>query len=114
MREDGDAMSSLYTAAEKAKATLSTSSQAVIYLKSLFGGKKFHFTLTRADFEKLNENLFQQTIEVVSNTLAASEIDKAEIHNIVLVGGSTRIPRIRSMLQLEFPGKDLEPDCQCR
>ena len=95
------------TACEKAKRTLSSSTQASIEIDSLYDGIDFFTSISRARFEELNAELFRKTLEPVQKALADAKLDKSQIHEIVLVGGSTRIPKIRKMLQDFFNGKQL-------
>ena len=97
----------LRTACERAKRTLSSSAQASIEIDSLFEGIDFYTTITRARFEELNGDLFRGTLEPVEKALRDARFDKSQIHDIVLVGGSTRIPKIQKLLQDFFNGKEL-------
>ncbi|CAH1241884.1 HSPA8 [Branchiostoma lanceolatum] len=97
----------LRTACERAKRTLSSSAQASIEIDSLFEGIDFYTSITRARFEELNADLFRGTLEPVEKSLRDAKLDKAQIHEIVLVGGSTRIPKIQKLLQDFFNGKEL-------
>ncbi|XP_066984181.1 heat shock cognate 71 kDa protein [Macrobrachium rosenbergii] len=97
----------LRTACERAKRTLSSSTQASIEIDSLFEGIDFYTSVTRARFEELCSDLFRGTLEPVEKSLRDAKIDKTQIHDIVLVGGSTRIPKIQKLLQDFFNGKDL-------
>merc|ERR1719264_773432 len=97
----------LRTACERAKRTLSASSQASIEIDSLFEGIDFYTSVTRARFEELNADLFRGTMEPVERALRDAKFDKSDIHEIVLVGGSTRIPKIQKLLQDLFNGKEL-------
>ncbi len=97
----------LRTACERAKRTLSSSAQANIEIDSLFEGTDFYTSLTKARFEELNADLFRGTLEPVEKALRDAELGKNEIHDIVLVGGSTRIPKIQKLLQDCFNGKEL-------
>lgn len=101
------ALRRLRTACERAKRTLSSSTQASIEIDSLFEGIDFYSTITRARFEELNADLFRSTLEPVEKALRDAKMDKSQIHDIVLVGGSTRIPKIQKLLQDFFNGKDL-------
>ncbi|XP_067143622.1 heat shock 70 kDa protein cognate 4 [Centruroides vittatus] len=101
------ALRRLRTACERAKRTLSSSTQASIEIDSLFEGIDFYSTITRARFEELNADLFRGTLEPVEKALRDAKMDKSQIHDIVLVGGSTRIPKIQKLLQDFFNGKDL-------
>ncbi len=97
----------LRTACERAKRTLSASAQANIEIDSLFEGIDFYTSMTRARFEELCSDLFRGTLEPVEKALRDSKLDKSAIHEIVLVGGSTRIPKIQKLLQDFFNGKEL-------
>uniref|UniRef100_A0A671X4Z4 Heat shock protein family A (Hsp70) member 8b n=1 Tax=Sparus aurata TaxID=8175 RepID=A0A671X4Z4_SPAAU len=97
----------LRTACERAKRTLSSSTQASIEIDSLHEGTDFYTSITRARFEELNADLFRGTLEPVEKALRDAKMDKAQIHDIVLVGGSTRIPKIQKLLQDFFNGKEL-------
>ncbi|XP_059826949.1 heat shock cognate 71 kDa protein-like [Hypanus sabinus] len=97
----------LWTACERAKRTLSSSTQASIEIDSLFEGVDFYTSITRAWFEELNSDLFRGTLEPVVKTLRDAKLDKSQIHEIVLVGGSTRIPKIQKLLQDFFNGREL-------
>ncbi|RIB18929.1 heat shock protein 70 family, partial [Gigaspora rosea] len=104
----------LRTACERAKRTLSSSAQTSIEIDSLFEGIDFYTSLTRARFEELNQDLFRSTMEPVEKVLRDSKIDKSQVHEIVLVGGSTRIPKIQTMVSEFFngkePNKSINPD----
>ncbi|XP_064424750.1 heat shock cognate 71 kDa protein isoform X3 [Latimeria chalumnae] len=97
----------LRTACERAKRTLSSSSQASIEIDSLHEGIDFYTSITRARFEELNADLFRCTLDPVEKALRDAKLDKAQVHDIVLVGGSTRIPKIQKLLQDFFKGKEL-------
>merc|ERR1712033_17203 len=97
----------LRTACERAKRTLSASAQANIEIDSLFEGIDFYTSITRARFEELCADLFRGTLEPVEKSLRDAKMDKATIHDIVLVGGSTRIPKVQKLLQDFFNGKEL-------
>ena len=97
----------LRTACERAKRTLSSSAQASIEIDSLFEGIDFYTTITRACFEELNADLFHRTLELVEKALRDTKFNEGQIHDIVLVGGSTRIPKIQKLLQDFFNGKEL-------
>ncbi|TMW51853.1 hypothetical protein DOY81_003098 [Sarcophaga bullata] len=101
------ALRRLRTACERAKRTLSSSSQASIEIDSLFEGTDFYTSITRARFEELNADLFRSTMDPVEKALRDAKLDKAQIHDIVLVGGSTRIPKVQKLLQDFFNGKEL-------
>ncbi|CAH1795058.1 unnamed protein product [Owenia fusiformis] len=100
-------MRRLRTACERAKRTLSTSSQASIEIDSLFEGIDFYTAITRARFEELCADLFRQTLEPVEKALRDAKLDKSRIHDVVLVGGSTRVPKIQKLLQDFMGGKEL-------
>merc|ERR1711933_90732 len=97
----------LRTACERAKRTLSASAQANIEIDSLFEGIDFYTSITRARFEELCSDLFRGTLEPVEKSLRDAKMDKSAIHDIVLVGGSTRIPKIQKLISDFFNGKDL-------
>ncbi|XP_066582531.1 heat shock 70 kDa protein cognate 4-like [Prorops nasuta] len=97
----------LRTACERAKRTLSSSTQASIEIDSLFEGVDFYTSVTRARFEELCSDLFRSTLQPVEKALRDAKMDKAQVHSIVLVGGSTRIPKIQKLLQDFFNGKEL-------
>jgi len=86
----------LHTACERAKRTLSSSAQANVEIDSLYEGIDFYTSITRARFEELNADLFRSTLEPVEKSLRDAKLDKSSIHEIVLVGGSTRIPKVKS------------------
>ncbi|XP_047215639.1 LOW QUALITY PROTEIN: heat shock 70 kDa protein-like [Girardinichthys multiradiatus] len=97
----------LRTACERAKRTLSSSTRASIEIDSLFEGIDFYTSITRARFEELNSDLFRGTLEPVEKALQDAKLDKSNIHEIVLVGGSTRIPKVQKLLWDFFNGRDL-------
>lgn len=101
------ALRRLRTACERAKRTLSSSTQASIEIDSLYEGTDFYTSITRARFEELNADLFRSTMEPVEKALRDAKLDKSTIHDIVLVGGSTRIPKVQRLLQDFFNGKEL-------
>lgn len=101
------ALRRLRTACERAKRTLSSSTQASIEIDSLFEGTDYYTSITRARFEELNADLFRSTMEPVEKAIRDAKMDKASIHDIVLVGGSTRIPKVQKLLQDFFNGKEL-------
>ncbi|CAO3620612.1 unnamed protein product [Mucor hiemalis] len=108
------ALRRLRTACERAKRTLSSAAQTTIEIDSLFEGTDFYTSLTRARFEELNQDLFRKTMEPVEKVLRDSKIDKGQVHDIVLVGGSTRIPKVQKMVSDFFngkePSKSINPD----
>merc|ERR1712032_1090371 len=91
---------------ERAKRTLSSSTQATIEIDSLYEGIDFSCTLSRARFEELNMDYFRNSMGPVEKVLRDSGIDKKNVNEIVLVGGSTRIPKVQSLLQEFFNGKE--------
>jgi heat shock 70kDa protein 1/2/6/8 len=100
-------MRRLRTACERAKRTLSSSSTANIEIDALFDGVDFYTNITRARFDELCSDLFRGTLDPVEKSLRDAKIDKSSIDEVVLVGGSTRIPRIQKLLQDFFNGKEL-------
>ncbi|KAF4658699.1 70-kilodalton heat shock protein [Perkinsus chesapeaki] len=108
------AMRRLRTQCERAKRTLSSSTQATIEIDSLYEGVDYNCTLSRARFEELNMDLFRNTMGPVEKVLKDSGIDKKGVDEIVLVGGSTRIPKVQSMIKDFFngkePAKSINPD----
>merc|ERR1711953_1341387 len=107
MTSNKRAVRRLRTACERAKRTLSASAQANIEIDSLFEGMDFYTSITRARFEELCSDLFRGTLEPVEKSLRDAKMDKSAIHDIVLVGGSTRIPKIQKLISDFFNGKDL-------
>ena len=105
--ENTRALRRLRTQCEKAKRTLSSSTTATIEVDSLVDGIDFSEKLTRAKFEMLCGHLFRKCIEPISQVLQDSKVSKSQVDEIVIVGGSTRIPKIQKMLQDYFNGKDI-------
>jgi heat shock 70kDa protein 1/2/6/8 len=101
------ALRRLRTACERAKRTLSSTTQTTIEIDSLYDGIDFYTTITRARFEELCMDLFRKCMEPVEKTIRDAKMDKMKIDEIVLVGGSTRIPKIQQMLSDFFNGKEL-------
>lgn len=101
------ALRRLRTACERAKRTLSSSTNASIEIDSLYEGIDFYSSITRAKFESLCDDLFRGCLKPVDKVIVDSKIDKSKVHEIVLVGGSTRIPRIQNLLSDYFNGKEL-------
>jgi len=101
------ALRRLRTACERAKRALSSTSQTTIEIDSLYEGIDFYATITRARFEELNIDLFMKCTETVEKCLRDAKIDKSKVDEVVLVGGSTRIPKIQQLLQDFFNGKEL-------
>jgi heat shock 70kDa protein 1/2/6/8 len=108
------ALRRLRTACERAKRTLSSSAQTSIEIDSLYEGIDFYTSITRARFEELCQDLFRSTLQPVDRVLTDAKIDKSQVHEIVLVGGSTRIPRIQKLITDYFngkePNKSINPD----
>jgi len=108
------ALRRLRTACERAKRTLSSSAQTSIEIDSLYEGIDFYTSITRARFEELCQDLFRSTMEPVERVLRDAKIDKSSVHEIVLVGGSTRIPKVQKMVSDFFngkePNKSINPD----
>merc|ERR1712173_373195 len=107
IRGNKRAVRRLRTACERAKRTLSASAQANLEIDSLFEGIDFYTTITRARFEEMCADLFRGTLDPVEKALRDSKLDKASIHDVVLVGGSTRIPKVQKLLSEFFNGKEL-------
>ncbi|XP_024171588.2 heat shock cognate 70 kDa protein [Rosa chinensis] len=101
------ALRRLKTSCERAKRTLSSTAQTTIEIDSLFEDIDFYTTITRAKFEDINMDLFVKCMEPVDKCLRDAKMDKSIVHDVVLVGGSTRIPKIRQLLQDLFNGKEL-------
>ncbi|KAJ8724296.1 hypothetical protein PYW08_015770 [Mythimna loreyi] len=107
LRDNAKAMRRLRTACERAKRTLSSSSEASIEIDALFEGVDFYSKLSRARFEELCSDLFRQTLVPVERALKDANLNTREIDDVVMVGGSTRIPKIQRLLQEFFGGKSL-------
>jgi len=107
MRENQRALRRLRTACERAKRTLSSSTQAHIEIDSLFEGIDFNSTMTRACFEEMNMDYFHKCMEPIAKVISDSNISKEQVHEVILVGGSTHIPKIQSMVTDFFGGKEL-------
>merc|ERR1712159_681397 len=107
IKNNNRALRRLRTQCEKAKRILSSAHQAEIYCETLAEGEDFSYTINRARFEELCLSKFRQCMPPVENVLKDAEISKGQVHEIVLVGGSTRIPKIQSMLSDFFNGKSL-------
>jgi heat shock protein 1/8 len=101
------ALRRLRTACERAKRTLSSSAEATLEIDSLHEGVDFYSKITRARFEELNMDLFKSTLQPVEQALKDAKLSKRDINEIVLVGGSTRIPKIQKLLEDFFNGKTL-------
>lgn len=107
MSKNNRAIRRLRTACERAKRTLSSSAEASIEIDSLFDGIDFYTKVSRARFEEMCSDLFQGTLQPVEKALTDAKMDKNKIHDIVLVGGSTRIPKIQKLLQDFMNGREL-------
>ena len=107
LRTSDRAIRRLQTACERAKRTLSSGTQASLEIESLLDGQDFYTSITRARFENLSDHIFKKTMAPVEQVIRDSKVSKNQINEIVLVGGSTRIPRIQKLLQDFFNGKDL-------
>ena len=105
---DARALRRLRTACERAKRTLSSGAQTTIEIDSLFESEDLFMQVTRARFEDLNAKPFAGTLDPVAQVLKDAEIDKTAVQEVVLVGGSTRIPKIQKLLSDFFGGKKLE------
>jgi len=106
IRKDNRAVQKLRREVEKAKRSLSSGHQARIEIESFFEGNDFSETLTRAKFEELNMDLFRSTMKPVQKVLEDADLQKKEIDEIVLVGGSTRIPKVQQLVKEFFNGKE--------
>merc|ERR1711871_1867723 len=107
---DKRALQKLKKEAERAKRTLSSTSQTRIEIEALFDGVDFSETLTRAKFEELNLDLFKKTMKPVKKALEDAKYAKSDIDEVVLVGGSTRIPKVQQLLSNFFNGKELNQE----
>jgi len=105
--QDQRAIAKLRREVEKAKRALSSVPQVKVEIESLFDGNDFSETLTRAKFEELNIDLFKKTLKPLENVLKDAALKKTDIQEIVLVGGSTRIPKVQQILKDFFNGKEL-------
>ncbi|XP_045832321.1 heat shock cognate 70 kDa protein 2-like isoform X1 [Trifolium pratense] len=101
------ALRKLRTACERAKRILSSTVQTTIEIDSLYEGIDFYTTITRDRFEELNMDLFSNCMDTVERCLRDAKMDKSSVHDIVLVGGSTRIPKVQQLLKDLFNGKEL-------
>lgn len=107
IKDNPRALRRLRTACERAKRVLSSSSQAAIEVDSLADGQDFNATLTRAKFESLCDSLFRKCMGPVEQVLRDAKMSKEKVDDIVLVGGSSRIPRVQQLLREFFNGKEL-------
>jgi len=106
IRRDNRAMQKLRREVEKAKRALSSAHQTTIEIESFYEGEDFSSSLTRAKFEELNADLFKSTLKPVKKVLEDAGLKKNEIDEIVLVGGSTRIPKVQQLVKDFFGGKE--------
>jgi len=106
LRKDNRAVQKLRREVEKAKRALSSQHQVKLEIESLIDGEDFSETLTRARFEELNMDLFRGTLKPVQQVLQDADLTKNEIDEIVLVGGSTRIPKVQQLVKEFFNGKE--------
>ncbi|CAD7944702.1 unnamed protein product [Amoebophrya sp. A120] len=106
MSKDKKAIQKLRREVEKAKRALSSTPSVQVRVEALFDGKDLDESLSRSKFEQLNADLFQKTLKPVQDVLSDSKMSKSEIHEIVLVGGSTRIPKVQSLIKDFFNGKE--------
>ena len=106
IQSDPRAMQKLKSEVEKAKRDLSNVHQTKITIENLMDGIDFSETITRARFEELCNDLFKKTIKPVQQVLEDSGMKKTDIHEIVLVGGSTRIPKVQELIREFFDGKE--------
>ncbi|CAF3070263.1 unnamed protein product [Rotaria socialis] len=105
-RKDNRAVQKLRREVEKAKRTLSSQHQTKIEIESFFDNEDFSETLTRAKFEELNMDLFRSTMKPVQKVLEDADLKKTDIAEVVLVGGSTRIPKVQQLVKEYFDGKE--------
>jgi len=106
IRSDNRAVQKLRREVEKAKRALSSTHQTRLEIESLVDGQDFSETLTRAKFEELNIDLFKKTLKEVKKVLDDAELTKKDIDDIILVGGSTRIPKVKALVKEFFNGKE--------
>ncbi|WKY16166.1 hypothetical protein Q1695_001112 [Nippostrongylus brasiliensis] len=106
LRKDNRAVQKLRREVEKAKRALSTQHQTKVEVEAIYDGEDFSETLTRAKFEELNMDLFRATLKPVQKVLEDSDLKKEDVHEIVLVGGSTRIPKVQQLIKDFFNGKE--------
>ena len=107
VKENGRAMRRLLTACERAKRSLSTSTTASIEVDGFVNGLDLNMTLTRAKFESLCDPIFKRSIAPLEQVLSDAKMAKTDVHEVVMVGGSTRIPKIRELVSSFFNGKKL-------
>ena len=107
MSGNARALRRLRTACERAKRALSATAQTTLEIDSLFEGVDFYATISRARFEELNSDLFRKCVQPLEKVLQDAKMDKGSVHDVVLVGGSTRIPKVQQLLSDFFNGKEL-------
>ncbi len=107
IKSNKKAMKRLKTASERAKRSLSSAAQASVEIDSLYEGIDFYTSITRARFEELCADIFQRSMVPVDKVLQDAKVSKGDIDEIILVGGSTRIPKIQKLLSDYFNGKEL-------
>jgi len=107
LQDNARALRRLRTSCERAKRNLSSAANATISVDSIMDGIDLDITMTRAKFEQMNIDMFRNCFEPVKKVLQDSGLDKAQIDDVVLVGGSTRIPKVQEMLKEFFNGKEL-------
>ena len=107
IKDNKRAMRRLKTSCERVKRILSSSMKANLEIDSFYEGIDYYTSITRARFEELNATLFNKCIQFIDRVLSDSKMGKSDIHEIVLVGGSTRIPKLQSMIRAYFNDKEL-------
>jgi L1 cell adhesion molecule like protein len=107
LTQSARAMRRLKSACENAKRTLSSSTMTSVELDSLYEGVDYQLSLSRAKFESLCSDLFQNCLKPVEKVLSDAKMSKSDIHEVILVGGSTRVPKVQELLQNYFGGKEL-------
>lgn len=107
LSENPRSLRRLRNAVEKAKRVLSSSTTTALHVDSLFEGEDFEVQFTRAKFEELNAANFKRLLKPVDQVLSDAKMRKTDVNEVVLVGGSTRIPKVQAMLQEYFKGKEL-------
>lgn len=105
--QNNRAMRRLKTQCERVKRTLSSATSANLEIDSLADGQDFYCPITRARFEELCKDLFDQCMEPIDKVLVDAKLDKSQINEVILVGGSTRIPRLQDLIRQKFGGKEL-------